>query len=29
MQVLPLEEQVGDDAEDYQEDDFLYDFELH
>ena len=29
MQVLPLEEQVCDDAEDYQGDDFLYDFQLH
>ena len=29
VQVLPLEEDVGDDAEDNQRDDFLYDFELH
>ena len=29
MQVLPLEEQVCDDAEDNQRDDFLYNFQLH
>ena len=29
MQMLPLEEDVGDDAEDNQGDDFLYDFQLH
>jgi len=29
MQLLPLEDDVGNDAEDNQGDDFLYDFELH
>ena len=29
MQMLPLEENVGNDTEDNQGDDFLYDFQLH
>ena len=29
MKLLPLEEHVGNDAENYQRDDFLYDFQLH
>ena len=29
MELLPLEDDVGNDAEDNQGDDFLYDFELH